>query len=88
MISTKCSDSFSLTVAIKAIKSILISEQTSCKLERTKSLFDSKLLQKNKKYISLFWPEKAIYILNIRNNKFITKYVSFITSQQSLHHRR
>ena len=47
MISTKCSDSFSLTVVIKAIKSILFSEQTSCKLERTKSLFDSKLLQKN-----------------------------------------
>ena len=80
MISTKCSDSFSLTVAIKAIKSILISEKTSCKLERTKSLFDSKLLQKNKKYISLFWPEKAIYILNIRNNKSITKCISFITS--------
>ena len=82
MISTKCSDSFSLTVAIKAIKSILISEKTSCKLERTKSLFDSKLLQKNKKiYIYPFFGlEKAIYILNIRNNKFITKYVSFITS--------
>ena len=64
MISTKCSDSFSLTVAIKAIKSILISEKTSCKLERTKSLFDSKLLQKNKKiYISFFWVRKGyLYI--------------------------
>ena len=64
MISTKCSDSFSLTVAINAIKSILISEKTSCKLERTKSLFDSKLLQKNKKiYISFFWVRKGyLYI--------------------------